>query len=102
MKSLVVEVPEQVAAEVQRLVAGGWFHSENEVARQALIEFVRSRSAEFQEQLQRDDIAWAVHEGAVDLPSRGIDADRARNLRDRLRTFAADWERPEMKAYDKL
>lgn len=62
MKSLVIEVPEQVAAEIQRLVAGGWFPSENEVARQALIEFVRSRQAELQEQFQRDDIAWAVAE----------------------------------------
>jgi Arc/MetJ-type ribon-helix-helix transcriptional regulator len=62
MKSLVVEVPEEIAAEVQRLVAGGWFQSENEVARQALIEFVRARSAELQEQFQRDDIAWAVAE----------------------------------------
>lgn len=60
MKSLVVEVPEEVAAEVQRLVAGGWFQSENEVARQALIEFVRARSAELQEQFQREDIAWAL------------------------------------------
>jgi Arc/MetJ-type ribon-helix-helix transcriptional regulator len=62
MKSLVVELPEQVAAEVQRLVAGGWFESENEVVRQALIEFVRSRRAELQEQFQRDDVAWAVAE----------------------------------------
>jgi Arc/MetJ-type ribon-helix-helix transcriptional regulator len=62
MKSLVVEVPEEIAAEVQRLVAGGWFQSENEVARQALIEFVRARRAELQEQFHRDDIAWAVAE----------------------------------------
>jgi len=62
MKSLVVEVPEQVAAEVQRLVVGGWFQSEGEVARQALIEFVRTHRAELQEQFQRDDIAWAVAE----------------------------------------
>lgn len=62
MKSLVIEVPEEVAAEVRRLVAGGWFQSENEVARQALIEFVRTHRAELQEQFQRDDIAWAVAE----------------------------------------
>jgi Arc/MetJ-type ribon-helix-helix transcriptional regulator len=62
MKSLVVEVPDQIASEVQRLVAGGWFQNESDVARQALIEFVRARHVELQEQFQREDIAWAVAE----------------------------------------
>jgi Arc/MetJ-type ribon-helix-helix transcriptional regulator len=62
MKSLVVEVPEQVAAELQRLVAGGWFRTESDVARQALIEFVRARHVELHEQFQREDISWAVAE----------------------------------------
>ncbi len=60
MRPLVFEVPEQVAAGLQRLVAGGWVRSESEVARRALIEFVPARHVELQEQFQREDIAWAV------------------------------------------
>jgi hypothetical protein len=38
--------------------------------------------------------------GPVDLASRGIDPAQAADLRVRLRTFAADWERTEMDDYD--
>ena len=41
-------------------------------------------------------------EGAVALEERGIDEEQAADLRTRLRTFAEDWERPEMEAYDAL
>ena len=41
-------------------------------------------------------------EGAVALEERGIDGEQAADLRTRLRTFAEDWERPEMEAYDAL
>jgi hypothetical protein len=40
--------------------------------------------------------------GEVDLPSRGIDSQRASDLRARLRTFAEDWSRPEMDVYDAI
>jgi hypothetical protein len=40
--------------------------------------------------------------GEVDLRSRGIDEGQAADLRARLRTFAEDWDRPEMDAYDAL
>ena len=40
--------------------------------------------------------------GAVDLAKRGITPDQAGNLRGRLRTFAEDWDRPDMDAYDAL
>ncbi len=36
----------------------------------------------------------------VDLQSRGIDRDRALELRERLVTFAEEWDSPEMEAYD--
>ena len=36
----------------------------------------------------------------IDLPSRGINADQAIDLRTRLQTFAEDWDRPEMDVYD--
>ena len=40
--------------------------------------------------------------GMVDLAARGIDEAQATDLRARLRTFADDWELPEMGAYDAL
>lgn len=36
----------------------------------------------------------------IDLQSRGIDRDRALELRERLVTFAEEWDSPEMEAYD--
>ena len=38
----------------------------------------------------------------VDLASRGIDANRAADLRARLGAIAEDWQRPEMDVYDEL
>jgi len=38
-------------------------------------------------------------EGVVALEGRGIDEGQTADLRARLRTFAEDWERPEMEAY---
>lgn len=36
----------------------------------------------------------------IDLQGRGIDKNQAADLRQRLRTFAEDWDRPEMDVYD--
>jgi hypothetical protein len=38
----------------------------------------------------------------VDLEQRGISAEQAETLRARLNTFAEDWDRPDMDAYDAL
>ena len=37
-----------------------------------------------------------------DLRERGINESQAADLRCRLATFAVDWDRPEMNAYDEL
>jgi glutamate formiminotransferase len=47
-------------------------------------------------------IVTFVSEDSIDLPNRGIDEISAANLRARLQTFAEDWDRPEMGAYDAL
>lgn len=47
-------------------------------------------------------IVTFVPKDSVDLAERGIDESDAANLRARLATFAEDWERPEMGAYDAL
>ncbi|HYX29520.1 MAG TPA: hypothetical protein VE863_13220 [Pyrinomonadaceae bacterium] len=47
-------------------------------------------------------IVTFIPEDSVDLAARGFDESQATNLRARLQTFAEDWERPEMGAYDAL
>ena len=47
-------------------------------------------------------IVTFVPEGSIDLSKREIDEAAAVNLRSRLQTFAEDWDRPEMGAYDAL
>jgi hypothetical protein len=47
-------------------------------------------------------IVTFLREGVVNLSESGIDEIQAASLRARLRTFAEDWERPEMGAYDAL
>lgn len=47
-------------------------------------------------------ITFLPESGGVLLPERGIDERRAADLRQRLSTFAEDWDRPEMEVYDAL
>ncbi len=42
------------------------------------------------------------HGQEVDLQKQGIGLENAVDLRNRLKCFAVDWERPEMDAYDNL
>ena len=60
VKTLKVQLPDQLAKRIETLVEGGWFASEEELARLALSEFLRHHSFELQEQFQRDDIQWAL------------------------------------------
>ena len=60
MKTLKVDLPDQLAKEVQGLVQAGWFASEAEIARLALAEFVHRHGFQLQEQFQREDIRWAL------------------------------------------
>jgi len=66
MKSLHVELPDEVVADIAQLIQAGWFRSENELVRAAVIEFLRTRQAELQERFQREDISWAVAEAKPD------------------------------------
>ena len=47
-------------------------------------------------------VTWVQIASSVDLRERGIDESQAADLRRRLATFALDWDRPEMNAYDDL
>ena len=59
MKSLQIELPDELAHELDQIVAAGWFSSQAEVVRLALSDFVRRRRFELLERFQREDIAWA-------------------------------------------
>lgn len=60
MKSVQVELPDKLAAEVEAYVRAGWFGSEAEVIRTALAEFIRRNRLELLERFMREDIDWAL------------------------------------------
>ena len=45
-------------------------------------------------------IVTFLNDGAINLAERGIDEHQAAELRQRLKPFAEDWDRPEMDVYD--
>ena len=62
MKTFALELPDKLAAEIANLVNAGWFASEAEVTRQALTDFLRRFQPQLQEELQLQDIAWALEQ----------------------------------------
>jgi hypothetical protein len=52
--------------------------------------------------LQGKVIVTFLEANDVDLAERGIDEQQAAGLRQRLKAFAEDWERPEMDVYDAI
>ena len=64
MKTLQVELPDQMAREVEDAVRAGGFENAAEVVRTAVREFISHRRFELLEQQQLQDIAWAVREKA--------------------------------------
>ena len=62
MKTLQVELPDQMAREVENAVETGKFENAAEVVRAALREFISRRRFELMEHQQLKDIAWALNE----------------------------------------
>ena len=60
MKTLEIQLPDQLAQKMAAFIEAGWFASEAELARLALSEFLRHHSFRLQEQFQREDIQWAL------------------------------------------
>ena len=56
MKAIRVELPEKLAAEIEAYVKTGWFNSEADVIRAALMDFVRRNRVDLLERFMRDDI----------------------------------------------
>jgi Arc/MetJ-type ribon-helix-helix transcriptional regulator len=59
LKTIEVQLPDRVTTELDTLVKSGWFGSEDEIIRVALLEFVQRNRFALLEQFQREDIAWA-------------------------------------------
>ena len=64
MKTISVELPDRAAEEIDQLVRAGWFASESEAVRAAVLDFVRRNRVELLEHFQREDIAWALGQKA--------------------------------------
>ena len=62
MKSLELELPDQVAVELDELVRAGFYRDAQEAVCHALKEFLRHHASALTEQHQREDIAWALRE----------------------------------------
>jgi Arc/MetJ-type ribon-helix-helix transcriptional regulator len=77
------QVPPDIDQRVQSQIALGIYQTPDEVLNEALD--ARRKFAE---------------SASVDLASRGINESQAADLRQRLKPFSEDWDRPEMDAYD--
>ncbi len=64
MKTISVELPDRAAEEIDQLVRAGWFASESEAVRAAVLDFVRRNRVELLERFLREDIAWALAQKA--------------------------------------
>ena len=62
MKTLQVELPDQMAHEIADVVDAGKFENAAEVVRVALREFISRRRFELMEQQQLKDIVWALND----------------------------------------
>ncbi len=62
MKSIQLDLPDKLVAELELLVRGGWFRDEQEVVRLAVTQFLRQHQPELLERFQREDIEWALQQ----------------------------------------
>jgi len=62
MKTLQVELPDEIARDVESAVKAGIFRDASEAVSAALREFISSRRFELLEQQQLQDVAWALRE----------------------------------------
>ena len=60
MKTIRVDLNDKLAENLDALVREGFFKTEQEVLRFALIEFIESHKPALLERFQREDIAWAL------------------------------------------
>jgi len=68
MKSLSIDLPDNLAIAVESYVKAGFFHSELDVLLAAISEFVRRNRIELMERFAREDIEWA-QKALIDMTS---------------------------------
>jgi metal-responsive CopG/Arc/MetJ family transcriptional regulator len=61
MKTIKVDCPDELAAELDRLVAEGWEDSAQDAIAEAIRRYVRLRQPEVLEKHLKADIAWGLH-----------------------------------------
>jgi predicted transcriptional regulator len=61
MKTLTFQCPDEIAAELQRLVDAGWEDSTDAAIAEALRRYLRVRSPETLEKQLKADIEWGLH-----------------------------------------
>jgi hypothetical protein len=64
--------------------------------------FARARQLAATRKMTVPEMLERLLRAAVDLAERGVDQKQAADQRQRLATFAEDWQRPEMDSYDAL
>lgn len=66
MKTVQVELSDNLAVQMGLLIEKGWFIDEKEIMRLALIEYIRRHKFALLEQFQLEDIAWAKEQRRLD------------------------------------
>ena len=62
MKTLSINIPDNLAAQINDYVKAGFFLSEPDVILAAMSEFVRRNRVDMMERFAREDIEWAKKE----------------------------------------
>lgn len=60
MKTLSIDLPEALAAALEKAVVDNGFIDSQELAREAIRRYIDSHSAELHERFIREDIAWGL------------------------------------------
>ena len=60
MKTVQIELNDRLAEKLDAFLQDGFFNTEEEAIRFALIKLIESREPMFAEHFQREDIAWAI------------------------------------------
>ena len=60
MKTITFECPEELLAQLNKLVQAGWFNSPEAGVTEALRRYLSGHSVELQEKQILDDVAWAL------------------------------------------
>lgn len=61
MKTIQMEIPEQLYKKAEALVKEGWFRDEKDIFSEAIRRFLDTHRAELMEKFIRDDVEWGLH-----------------------------------------